>query len=681
MKVPLSWLREFVEVPAEPRRIADDLTAIGLAVDGIASDGRDTVFELDVTTNRVDCMNVYGVARELAARYGLPLAPLALDLTEAGEPAERVLDVRLEAPELCPRFSARVLEVRLGPSPAWLRDRLEQVGVRPINNVVDLTNYVMMEMGQPSHAFDLSRVPGAALLARWARPGEKVTTLDGVERALPASPRIGVVACPEAPLAIAGVMGGASSEVGDETRLVALEAAYWDPLSIRRAAKALGLHTEASHRFERGADPKATALATARIAHLLERIGAGRARPGVIDRVAGAPGPRRATLRPARVERLLGVEVPAERAATILTRLGFGIERAADGALEVAIPSWRGDVAREADLIEEVGRHHGLDAIPPTLPRGASEGGLRRAQSRERLVRQALAGAGLDEVLTLSFLPEPLGFGEGPPAPRLRNPLAEDQAQLRRSLVVPGLLASLQANLRHGRRDVRIFEIGRVFLADEGRVREERRLGILLAGDVRPGHWSEAGRPADFFDLKGLLAALAERLDLPPFELSRKGCPSLLHPGQSATLRLSGEAVGWLGALAPDRVASADLKLEPYVAELRLDLLLNAAAGPVRVEAVPRQPAVARDLSVLCDAGAESGELVALALRAGGPVLRSVTVADRYQGAPVPEGRVSLMLALRYQDPTRTLTGEEVERSVAAVAAALRAAGAEIRGE
>src|SRR5213593_84493 len=259
MKVPLSWLREFVEVAVEPGRLGEDLTLAGFALDGLESDGKDAVLDIDVTTNRVDGMNVYGLAREVAVLYGLPLRPLELSLAEKGPAASEALEVGIEAPDLCPRFSARVLDVRLGPSPAWIRDRLESVGVRPIHNVVDLTNYVMMEMGHPSHAFDLARIPEGRLRIRWAREGEKLQTLDGVLRTL--SPRQGVVAGPEGALALAGVMGGAASEVSEETKVVALEAAYWEPLAIRRAARALGMHTEASHRFERGADPEATVTA------------------------------------------------------------------------------------------------------------------------------------------------------------------------------------------------------------------------------------------------------------------------------------------------------------------------------------------------------------------------------------------------------------------------------------
>ena len=324
MKVPLSWLREFIEVTVEPGRLGEDLTLAGFALDGLESDGKDAVLDLDVTTNRVDCMNVYGLAREVAVLYGLPLRPLERSLAEKGPAATQVLEVGIEAPDLCPRFSARVLDVRPGPSPAWIRDRLESVGVRPIHNVVDLTNYVMMEMGHPSHAF---------------------------------------------------------------------------------AARALGMHTEASHRFERGADPEATVTALDRIAHLLAKIGAGTARPGVVDRVAVPRAKRTVSLRPARVRAVLGVDVPQPKADAILSGLGFRVQP----GMAVEVPSWRSDVGREADLIEEVGRHFGLDKIPSSIPPTDARGGLGLGQAEERTVRATLVAAGLTEAMTYSFVGAPAG--------------------------------------------------------------------------------------------------------------------------------------------------------------------------------------------------------------------------------------------------------------------------------
>lgn len=679
MKVPLSWLREFVDVTGEPARLAEDLTLAGLAVDAVESHGAETVFDFDITTNRVDCMNVYGVAREVSVLYGLPLEPLDLRFTEAGSPAQDALSVTIEAPDLGPRFCGRVLDVRLGPSPSWLRDRLELVGVRSINNVVDLTNYVMMEMGQPCHAFDLAKLPQGRLVIRWAQEGERLVTLDGVERTLPSS--VGVVAGPQGALALAGIMGGASSEVSESTSTVALEAAYWEPLAIRRGARRLGMHTEASHRFERGADPEAPPRATARLAHLLQKIGAGTTRPGLIDSMATPRPRRRLVFRPARVESLLGTRVPEARWRGILSGLGFNLGETEGKGLRLEVPSWRGDVSCEADVIEEVARHHGLDKVPTSLPSTAALGGLKPGQRLERAVREVLVGAGLSEVINLAFVSE--AEAQPSPGPRLalENPLADVQGVLRSSLVIPGLLSSLRSNLRHGRKEVRIFEMGRVFLGDIGRPAEERRLGILLTGPARPPHWSEAKRPVDFFDVKGLLELLFRRLGLGGFALGRQGLPSYLHPGKSALVSWQGTALGFAGALHPDLAATWELRDEAIVGELNLEPMLGTAATPAKYEALPRFPAMARDISVLCGQELDAKTLEDWIRAAAGPLLAGVTVSDRYDRPPVPEGKVSLTLGLRYQHGDRTLTSEEVQGSVEAVVTALRSRGAEIRGE
>jgi phenylalanyl-tRNA synthetase beta chain len=678
VKVPVSWLKEFVDVPVEPARLGGDLTGVGLAVDGIERHGADAVLDLDITTNRVDCMNVYGVAREVSVIYGIPLRPLDLSFPEAGPPAAQALDVVIEAPDLCPRFCARVLDVRLAPSPSWIRDRLEQVGVRPINNVVDLTNYVMMEMGHPSHAFDLAKIPGGKLVVRWAREGEQLMTLDGVERVL--GRRHGVVAGPEGALALAGIMGGASSEVSESTRTVALEAAYWDPLSIRRGAKGLGMHTEASHRFERGADPEGTATATSRIARLLTKTGAGSARPGLIDRHPVPRVPRQVVLRPSRTDAVLGTAVPKTRARAILTGLGFQPGGDASEATTFTVPTWRSDVTREIDLVEEVGRHHGLDRIPSTVPPARAAEGLRPHQSRERRLRELLVGAGLTEAVTLAFVNDALAAGSPPRVP-IENPLSEEQGVLRSSIVVPGLLSMLRTNLRQGRRDVAVFETGRVFLPRDGAPAEERRLGILLAGEFGLGHWSSRGRAVDFFDLKGLLELLAEHLPFSPFELAMEDLPELLHPGKAARIAGGGGLSGWLGALHPDILRAWDVRGEVYVAELPLDPVLESPAAPARYRGLAKAPAVLRDLSVVCDRALSAAALESHVRAAAGEHLRSLRVVDRYEGPPVPPGKVSLTLALAFQDPERTLTGDEVQAAVDRVAADLRAAGAEIRGE
>jgi phenylalanyl-tRNA synthetase beta chain len=675
MKLPVSWLREFVDVSEDVSRIGDALTMVGFELGGIEGGGDDAVLDLDVTTNRVDAMNVYGLAREVAVIYSRPLRPLELSFAKTGPPAAEALAVEVEAADLCPRFSARVLDVRLGPSPAWMQERLEQVGVRPINNVVDLSNYVMLEMGHPSHAFDLARIPEAQLRIRWAREGEFLETLDGVGRTLTA--RTGVVAGPEAPLALAGIMGGASSEVSDETRTIALEAAYWNPLAIRRAAKALGMHTEASHRFERGADPNGTVTSTARIAHLLEKLGAGTTRPGLIDVVPEPLARRHVVYRATRASAVLGTEVPAERGREILTGLGFELEERGTGEWTATVPSWRGDVSREADLVEEVGRHHGLDKIPSTLPASRGVGHLGAGQAEERVVRDILVGTGLTETITYAFGDRPGEPGVEPV--RVANPLADQQSVLRTSLVVPGLLEALETNERQGRSSVALFELGRVFVPNRDLPIEERRLALLFSGEGRAGFWSESGRAVDVFDVKGVLELLFDRLGVGRLTLDASGPrPDMLHPGQSAAIAFDGKTIGWLGSLRPGVREGKD---PVVVAELALDPVIERSGRPARFEALARFPSVQRDLSVLADLGVGAGELVEMVQNAGGELLRRVGVTNRYDRPPVPAGKVSLLLGLLYQHPERTLTSEEVQASVEAVIRKLRQAGLEIRGE
>lgn len=677
MKIPLGWLKEHVDVTVEPQKLGDDLTAAGIALDGLERDGREVILDFDVTTNRVDCMNVHGLAREVAVLYGLPLRPLELDFAETGVPAAEALSVEVQAADLCPRFTARVLDARAGESPQWLKDRLEQVGVRPISGLVDLSNYVMMEMGQPTHAFDLEQIPGRKLVVRWARAGEQLVTLDGQKRELDA--RMGVVACPEGALALAGVMGGQSSEVGDRTRVVALEAACWEPLAIRRTARRLGMHSEASHRFERGCDFDGGALANARLAHLLTTLGLGTVRPGLIDVVARRRDRPEIPLRAPRVPALLGADVPAAEVERLLRGLGFGVERVT-GGWQVQVPGWRNDVTREIDLLEELARHRGLAAFPNALPPASGAGFLSARQKAERLVRRTLTGAGLDEAINYAFTPTsgPTLAAEGT-ALRLANPLSEEQGVLRSSLVVPGLLRNLQTNLRQGRREVRVFELGRVFLPGQPKPLEEARLGILLAGPWQP-HWSAKSREANVYDLLGLIEALLQRFGRAgALTLEQHALPPHLHPGRGARLLLDGRAWGWAGELSPELAQSLDLRDRALAAELTLDALVDTGA-PVRVAPLPRFPAVERDLSLLLDASVAARELEARVRAAAGPLLRRVSFVDRYDRPPVPAGKVSLTLSLRFQHAERTLTAEEAQAATEQVITALRGTGVEIRG-
>jgi phenylalanyl-tRNA synthetase beta chain len=453
-------------------------------------------------------------------------------------------------------------------------------------------------------------------------------------------------------------MGGSSSEVSGATRIIALEAAYWEPMAVRRASRRLGLHTEASHRFERHSDPEAPLVALSRIAHLLERMGAGTVRPELID-VVPRPIPRRTlALRQSRVDGLLGVAVTTEDVGRITAGLGFEVSARSEDTVDLVIPSWRNDVSREVDVIEEVGRHIGLEKIPSSLPPADSAAGFSLAQRRERRLRQTLAAAGFSEVINLSFVRSDAG-SPGDPV-RLKNPLSEDDAVLRGSLILPGLLDSLLANVRQGRRDLALFEIGRVFEADRGLPREPQRLALLAYGALGEAHWSLVRRPATFFDLKGVLETVGDRLGVRLTIDTAEGPPAHLHP---------------------DLRSSRGLRDDAILAEIDIDPILLAPPMVTRFASIVRFPTVERDLSALCPLQQPAAEVLEAVREAGGPLLRSAEVTSRFDGPPVPEGFVSLTMRLRFQDASRTLTSDEVQSAVASITRALRQRGSEIRGE
>lgn len=683
MKIPVSWVKDFVDLTVGPEQLADDLTSVGLACDGIETFGAEAVLDLDITTNRVDAMNMHGVAREAATFYGLPLKPLDLSFPESGAPSNEFLRVSIEAAELCPRFSARVFDVRVGPSPAWLKDRLELAGQRSINNIVDLSNYVMLEMGQPTHAFDLRKLRGGLLNARMAGQDERVRTLDDVERTL--TPAMGVVADAEGALAIAGIMGGASSEISGGTATVALEAAYWNPLLIRRTAKSLGMRTDASHRFERGADPVAGPVSIARFAHLANKGAMGTARPVLIEARGAEIRSRKLTLSLGHVDVRLGTHVPAAEAKTTLTRLGFEVSAPDPGGAaphgartwEVLVPTWRGDCTREVDLIEEVARHHGLMKIARTVPASRRAAGLTPDQRTERRLKELLSGLGYREALHVDFVSSAKCDPSQGAVVRIANPLSVDQDALRTSLVMPGLLQALERNQRHGARDIQFFETGRVFTPSlEGPV-ETPRVALLISG-ATPRGWAARARAVDFFDLKRTVEEILARHSTAPLTLTREGTPPFLHPGRSVVIRLDGNACGYLGEVHPDAIEAFSLKDRPVVAEIAFDAL--NVRGALAFTAFSRFPEVVRDLSILAPLAASAAEITALARAQAGPAVRRVELIDRFEGAGVPAGQVSLTLSLVFQDETRTLSSEEVERSMDALRTSFSDRGYTSRG-
>ena len=656
------------------------------------------VLELEVTPNRVDCFGVYGVAREVHAISGAPLGPEPWAEDAPAEGKGEVGDfasVSVEVPELCPRFTARVFTgVTIGPSPAWLQARLLAAGQRPINNVVDITNYVMLLTAQPLHAFDLDRVPGGALTVRAATEGEKMRTLDDVERAFDAET---VLVCDaDGPSGIAGIMGGQRSEVSEGTTSVLLEVANWNGTNILRTSRMLGLRSEASSRFEKQLHPELCLRAQRIASRLMVELCGAKLVPGTIDVSAGIPEPPRLTLRGERVDGLLGMPVEQADQVAYLERLGFGVE-AVGGDLEVTVPPDRHyDVTREVDLIEEVGRVHGLDEhLPSTLPAVAGRvGGLTREQRLRRRAEDAMRDLGFDEIVGWSFTdPGEAGRLRIPADdPRaapvvISNPLSEDQSVMRTTLL-GSLLDVAQRNRAHGADRVALFESGRVYV-DSGPSEEfpgERaapdhephRIGCLAVGPLTAASWRGDGEPADFFALKGALEGLAGQLG------SEVACEPaeepFLHPGRSARIEAKGEAVGWIGEVHP--LACRAWDVEAAVAfEVDLAALMAAAsAGEETFEDVTSFPAVKQDIAVLVPTEISAAQLRESVLTGGGELLHAAEVFDLYEGEQLGEGQKSLALSLEFRAPDRTLTDEEVAECRASIEAALEEIGGSLRG-
>ena len=677
MRVVFDWLRELVPIEVD---VASAATEFGLRGFEVASVERG-VIDFEITANRPDCLNHVGFAREASAIWGraVQTPDLAETPTAAADDTHR-LDVTIEAPDVCPRYCAQVFDVNIAPSPAWLQQRLEAAGVRPISNVVDVTNYVMIEMGQPMHAFDLARVARRQLVIRRARPGERLRTLDNVERTLDAD--MLVIADAERASAVGGVMGGADSEISSATTTIALESAYFQPVSIRRTSRRLGLKTEASVRFERGADVAAPPVGIARAAALFRQIGAGSAAGPLIDRYPVPRTPIRIPVRAARIARLLGQEIPAAAIPKYLQPLGFALEPLKDEpGWTVTVPTFRVDVVREADVIEEIGRHFGFDRLPTRFPVLVEPQAPPDARIvRERMARRALTSAGFSESITFAFIERAaaLPFCEPGVEPiAIANPLSEKFAVLRPSLL-PGLLDSCAHNRRRGRKDVQLFETGSRFTASA----EGRAIGLLWTGGVAGLHWSGAPRPVDFFDVKGAVEVLCAAFRIDSIEANPAGRPYLVR-GRSAEFRAGGALVGVAGLLSP---AIADARGVPagedvYVAEIDADALARVAReGDLRAEPLPRFPAIIRDVSMLVDETLPAAAVRGTIRASAPPTLASIAEFDRYQGKGVPDGRVSLSLRLTFRDPERTLTDEEAQEATERIVAALaRAHNAERR--
>jgi phenylalanyl-tRNA synthetase beta chain len=695
MKVLVSWMRDFVDVTASPEDIAKTMSVRGFAVEGLEDVGDgDAVIDFEVTGNRPDCMCVIGMAREVATAYDLPMRRLVVKGKDRDEETGSSLrlaslkavdksdiDVVIEDPDLCPRYAGAAADVTVGPSPAWMQARLKAAGVRPISNIVDVTNYVLLEMGQPMHAFDLTKLAAAQIRVRTAKPGESIRTLDGQMREL--SKDMLVIADADRPVAIAGVMGGADSEVADGTTVIVLESAYFNPLSVRRTSRKLALKTEASIRFERGADPRLPVTAMERACALLDTIGAGRARGTVVDRYPVRIEPRTLRLRRSKIGGLLGVAVPDADVKRILEGLGFtlrpspsptdtaSLEARTEG-WDVNVPTRRADVTREIDLIEEVARHYGFDRLPSTFPPlVTAPPPVDPRIGRARHLRNVMTAAGFSEAMTFGFI----GSGAAAPFATARelvpiaNPLSENFAVLRPS-ALPGLIDAVAHNRRREQRDVRLFEIGARFSRARG---ERRSLACAWTGAAVSEHWSGGARDVDFFDIKGVVERVADALRIDV----RTEAPGegWLVAGRSAAVMTDGVRIGVLGQLAPAIAEAHGLPVQDavYVAEIDLDEAEAAAPKDEgRIEPLPRYPSVTRDISILIDETL-AAEAVRATVRSAAPLtLVQIREFDRYQGKGVPDGKISLSLRLTFRASDRTMTDTEVQSAMDNIIGALK---------
>ena len=694
MKLSIEWVREHVTVEASVAQVADRLTAAGHALESSEEIEGDWVLDLEVTTNRPDAMNVRGLARELGTLYRLPLQDLAplLRLEESGAQTSDRISIQVHEPELCRRFVARVVTgVQVGPSPEWLASRLRKVGLRPVNNLVDITNYVMMELGHPLHAFDLKTLKGAELHVRRARAGERLVTLEGAERVL--EDWMILITDGERPASLAGVMGGRDTEISDATTDVLLEAAWWDPVTIYRTGRALGLSSDASYRFERGADIEACAVALDRCAHLVASIAGGEVAVGALDLYPGRRPARTVEFRPSRASMLLGAPVDEAEARSALEHLGFTVDPAQDGPWTVTVPSHRGDVSLEVDVIEEVGRILGFDRIPEVLPYfpSSEHGRLQEAPACDA-VRRVVEAAGYTEALNFSFVSraEDVRFSAWPEKlASLANPMSVTGEVLRSSLL-PLMLRNVTHNLHHGTTRVRLYEIGRVFraAADAELPEEFLHLGLVAVGARRSPHWSEQDPPpTDVYDLTGVLERIADCLRLPEVDHhpdlglhSVAGGPAFLESGSAITCRLGGEEVAWLGTLDAEVAGELDLDRPVQVAEVALGRLLGQDRRTPEIRPLPRFPSITRDLSLILPREKTFAQVRSVIRGVDGERITRVTPFDRYAGSELPQDTWGLSVSICFQHPDRTLLSEEVDDSQEKIVEALnRELGARLR--
>ncbi|HUV03604.1 MAG TPA: phenylalanine--tRNA ligase subunit beta [Armatimonadota bacterium] len=657
MLVPVEWLREYVSFDLAPEALADRLTMAGLEVEEIIDVGGQKAFSTYVTPNRPDLLSIVGVAREVSALLAVPLKPPKPDVPEGDVEASALVRIDIESPQNCPRYSGRVLrDVKVAESPGWMQERLIAGGLRPINNIVDATNYVLLELGQPMHAFDYDLVADHHIIVRQAMPGEKIVTIDSEEREL--NPDVLVIADAGRAVAVAGVMGGLDTEVSVRTRNVLLESAHFNRLSIRHTARSLQMSTEASYRFERGVDPALTTYALDRVAELIAATGGATIARGIVDAYPVKIEPITVAIRPERASIVLGVEVGAGEVEDYLTRLGMKVER--DGSLAVTVPTFRPDIQREDDLIEEVGRLYGYDRIPAKLPGGETMQGRDSAEGRfAGRVSEILISAGLQEVVTGSMSP-PM---EGELQVAIRNPLSDDLSRLRKYLALD-LLSVISYNSSRGIRDIGVFEIGRVFEPqdDDRMLVEKLSIAAAVTGSMWGRTWNvdRACLDADFFLCKGVVENLLDRLGMREV-LFRPIETALFHPTKAAAIEAGGVQLGRMGEISAELARQYDIPERTCAFEIDLYQLMDRSGGAAAYVPLSRYPAVTRDLAVVVTDDVPYCRVEEVLAKGAGELLESLALFDLYKGPPLVPGQKSLAFTIVFRSHERTLCDDEID--------------------
>jgi phenylalanyl-tRNA synthetase beta chain len=677
MKISAQWLRDFVDLMVDNARLAEDLTNVGAAVEGIAGEGENAVFDMEITTNRPDEMNHYGLAREAAAIYDLPLKPIQPKLPKPTGSEE--IPIEIEEPDLCPRFTGRAIRnVSIKGSPAQVVQRLGLLDQRPINNAVDATNYVLWEIGKPTHVFDLDLLEGRRIIVRKANEGETLKTLDGVERKL--STEDLVVADARKPVGLAGVMGGFDTMITEKTRNVLIESAWWDPMMVRKMSRRHGIHTDASHRFERGADFDSTVLSVNRVAEMILNAGGGELSGEVVDVIARQMDQALVALHGSEVRRILGDQPPADEIVRLLKRLGFEITPEKTDATEftVQIPSWRLDVEREIDLIEEIARAHGYNKFPNTLPAFSGEVVEQPEAKKHSQVRSSLLALGYNETVSLTFISiKDASQFSAARAVELENPLSEE-ASIMRTSPLPGMLDMLSYNLNRGINDVRLFELGSIYELSGQNSAETRRASLGASGSALPASVFQAARPYSFYDLKGDVETLLDAFERTTLHYDPQA-PAYYHPGRAARAVMDGDVVAQFGQLHPEVAAARKLRQDVFVGEIYLDRLYHRDLRKLRYETLARYPLVQRDFSFLFDDSVTFEKIQNLVNGLGIDELRSFEPVEIFRGGSVPKGKYSLLLRAKFQSGERTLREDEVARWSGQIIQTLEALGGSLR--